>query len=976
MRYLEDLLNNSTIGTASGVTYADDLHRKVAVFDAVTDKITYAVGYSSTAIGWIPKQGTIGLWLKATDNGYILSSVGTGTKVAGDIRLQLLAGKLVWSVWDADEQHTIIGSTTIVNSGKYHWVAVSFGVGGMHLWVDGIEEGAFGASGDSTQTRNSLAVTLGTFASESASFIGRASDLKVSDVESDMTIIRGEDGAMAMRIHSYGVNPRYDFDFEYARNQIWNSLKTRVISSEAINISKQHGDFFTGRLLLENSDGLLTIENTASAYNLNGAEYDPLLDEARKVRIRQGIYCLPCASRGIAPTSTPAPTTGALASLTDCLYGSEADAGDANWVQWSLGSAATIVLKIDLGSAKNVSCGMLSFLSKSTGVKLPSTVQFAYSTDDATYTNCTPLAFDMSEYGDTTVGQRYLAWFTDLEKSARYIRATITNISASNTVAIDEFAVYAGATAESCLIETLTGYLGESIDAENGEATVSLEFLDVRKKENDNRLIELTEKYVNKRPEEIIYDLLTNTKYWTGSAGAYDAPVMASEIGWAEADDLSSFPLTKWQGQQGTIQDYIDQLCKCIGWVYDCDGDGKRQFWEPEYYRSTPSTFLNLFGQRWGMRGTVKRHKTGNDIRNYINVTAKEAKIGKVTGIIVQHAASIAKYGKRYGRVTEPLVTTADLQQRLGKSLLRDFAYARDAITVDAKGDFDLDRPDRIISFHEPIRAYLDKASLWTIQSYDTEMRTNGRGNYLGHITSKQHVSAPPVTVVGPNVSYPHAPIAFVTTDGQAVVSWGANTESNVTGYYVYLATGDTPASWTWTKRPKVTSAEDTITGLAVGNYWVYVTAVNADGTESPPSLPLHLVVDGENESWSYPDLQWGLEITAGAPLRQKKGDVVQELDVTDFGLFDLVSASAVVTLLGPAANTTPTNTREVAEVVPSGVSGHSYLYVRMPFDLFSAGDAPYWRVKLHSIKIAGVDYFAGVAIESANGYSATTWPS
>jgi hypothetical protein len=634
-------------------------------------------------------------------------------------------------------------------------------------------------------------------------------------------------------------------------------------------------------------------------------------------------------------------------------------------------------LKIDLGSAKAVVCGFISLLSLTASGSLPASVLFEYSTDNSTWYSCAPAAFDCSEYSNAAAGQRYLAYFTDLNKSARYIRATITNIASTNTVIADEFTVYAGATPSLVSVETINGYLGESIDADNGAATISVQFIDRCKRERDMRRIELTKEYKNQLPEYIIYQLLTDPMYWTGAAGAYDAPLTPQEITWASGANLSNFPITKWQGQQGTIADYIDQIAKSIGWIYDADGDGRRRFSEPEFHRLTASPWLNLFGQRWGLRGTVKRHKTGNDIRNYINVTGKNANIGTVTGITSKHSASIAKYGVRYARITEPLANTPDLQQRLGRALLRDFAYARDGVTISAKGDFDITRPRLVLTMNESVRAMLTKSSLFSIESCVTSMTTSGRGEYRSELGLKYYIGAPPP---------PIADVTGLQQNANVKVMWTASTDGAVVGYHVYWASGNDPAAWTFTKRAAVTAAEDTVTGLTNGvSYWFYVTAVNIDGTESPNSLLLNGVPTASPTGHAKTtDDSWELWVTVGVPVREG-ADVVQQIELavsfyldSPQGTYDELGAVGTVALIGPADNFSPgpVNVHSTFVLQPYEVGLSQYINVRMAYADFTAGDYVYWRVKVHSVKIRGVDYVDGNPPLSNYDASGTVWPA
>jgi hypothetical protein len=987
MRFLTDLLTDALhcSGTPTSIVWTDvALHRTVAQFGANDDVIAYAVTAISP-FGYFPKQGTIGFWAAVTTNGYILSSGGSA---AGDFRIESLSGVLKFSVWDG-AQRSVTGTTSIAD-GAYRWIAISFGVNGMHVYINGIEEGT--PLPLITQTRLANAVYAGAnLVGTTSGFIGHLSDLRVSDVESDPMIRYGEDGAMALRIHSYGVDPRYDFDFEYLREGLWRSLKTRVLSDQPITVKKPHGDFYTGGLVLDNHDGLLTIEHRDSTYNLlaDGITYDALLDEARKVRIRQGIDCYPNVSYGIAPTQvstgagplTAPDVAGSLAFLTDGLYGESEYAlaataiADTNWTKWTnVPSGGQIILKLDLGTAKTVACAVLSLLSVGAANKLPATVLFEHSTDDATYYSCGS-AFALSEYTDSDLGQQYLAWFTDLNKSAQYIRATITNIGETNTIAADEFAVYAGAAPALIDVETLNGYLGEAIDADNGEATITLNFLDLRKRERDNQWMELTPVYTNERPEHIIYHLLTDPAFWTGAAGAYDAPLTAQDIGWASTDNLSGFVIPTWQGQNGTIQDYIDQLAKVIGWVYDCDGDGKRQFWEPEYRRTTASTYLNLFGQRWGLRGTVKRHKTGDEIRNDIWVQGSPGwrlTPGYFNFYEAKHSLSIAKYGRRYARIIEPLAKTPDLQKRLALSILRDFAYARDALTVSAKGDFDIDRPKKICTFNEPIRAYLNRTDFFSVESCETEMRTAGRGEYRAELTAKQYIGGPPGAISGLK--------ALNGLSGAIRLDWTANTELDIDGYIVYWSLWNAnPALWSFTPRAKVTATTDTVTGLVDGTpYIFYVTAVNHDGTEGPRSVPsYHTPKDGGDPVELTVASQWRVDLDdTMSPTKEGSPQHLSVLLVLQLShdIFPVKPDSYTVAIYGPSTVVSPLYVTEQADIVPTLINSTETIYRRYALaDIPSATDC-YGCAELHRVTINKIQYELGTPITGNTCH--VQWPT
>jgi hypothetical protein len=750
--------------------------------------------------------------------------------------------------------------------------------------------------------------------------------------------------SMKLRIHSYSRAPDYDFDFEYKQGGNWLSLKDRVIATEPIRVTRGDREFATCALVLDNTDGGLTPENVDSEYNGGGMGWDPLIDEARPVRLKQGINCYANIADGITVTSTVAPTGGNLSVLTNGVYGDVWGSTPSEWVYWTaLGSGAQVTLTIDLGSTQMVWHGAASFLSQSDdGIWLPATVEWQYSIDGATWHDCAPAAFDMAEYAQSGTASRFVAWFTDLGKPARYVRAVIINIAAVTQLQIDEIEIFGGDETVFDYVESLKGYLGEDAQVDTGAGRIPIRFLDETKKEEDNREVVLTAEYTQQRPEQIIYDLLTNASYWTGAAGAYDGPVAAGDIGWDAVDDLSGFVVTKWHGQQNTIRGYIDEVAQLIGWRYDCDGDGVRQFWAPAWHAAVADDYMSFFGERWGRRGTFVRTKTGRDIRNKIELVWREGGLGAEVHRTFQHRGSVARYGARYGRWTEPVVTSLEVAEQLAQSLLAEFAYSRDGASVGIQGDFDIQRPCGICSFKEPIRAWVDKGDLWRVESVETEMITDGRGRFTAQVEVRDYVSNP---------TRPVANVAAASNANSITVSWDA--AANARGYCVYWASGNDPDAWTFTRRNKVSATSDTIPGLSAGDYWIYVTSINDDGVESENSaiitcpVPVHGTASGDEEdTWGWSDLLLMLgdcdanDVSAWA---QHQWPSIVDAD------------DAIVELLGPSTVIPPTNVTQTVPVKP--VSGWTNEYLRYRADLFAGSTSVRWRWRIAAVAIDTAGY-------------------
>jgi hypothetical protein len=928
---------------------------------------------------------------------------------------------------------------------------------------------------------------------------------------------------MALRIHEYSLAPDFAAELWYYRDAAWHDLTERVLvansSGNPFPITKTMGyrQPYSCSLTLNNEDGLLTPENTASAYNKNAAlAYDALLDEGRKMRLKWGINCYGSLT-GSASVSGTAATAGTLPQLVDALYADAEDEDDGEWVHWSAVAAnAEIVLTVDLGSAQTVRHGMISFLSMTNAspqIMLPSSVKFEYSTDNAIWYDCAGEIFKMrpgdlvteadAEYNDSRTGQNFLAWFTDLSKSARYLRITITNIAEENEIYLDEIGVWGGDTKTAQLVNGFTGYLGDSIDAYSSDGRIELQFQDVRKKEGDNRLLELTRMYKDERPEQIIFDLLTNVAYWSfgeasddsvvlnggfesgldnwegdgetviwsetahsgarsarlppfsgsmwiqqgsipivagtdyriawwakstlwpggkfhlhiipdvgdwgrypasgnvqpgeswhyfqcgftapegattctlwfdkgegwcqlwfddvemvplnaiSEGGSYGASVDISEIGWTADENLSGFEIPKWQGQNATILDYCKELAALIGWVYDADGDGVRQFYEPEFNRLTASEYLNYWGYR--QCGGPTRHKTGIEIRNIITVVGAE-KGGKEISRPYRHEGSIAKYGPRTGKVTQPLIKNGTLCDQLGKALLRDFAYCRDALTAKVWGSFDIERPKSIVAFHEPVRAFLDKDSLWSIESVSQEMCVAGEGSFRSEIECRQFVSTCPGSP---------ANIACTGAANSIIVAWDANAECDIDGYYVYYSE---TADGVFARSGKTSGAGAEITGLADDTpYWICVTAANVAGTESEKSALVKCLAGVGNSGTEA--TTWGI---ADFDSDLADDDPTVSLDFHWTPDIDCTPDYIIVSICGPSDVDPATNKTEYTRMeISNGVLAH--VFSRHAKLDFMPGVTKYWRLAIHEVVVGDVHYKFGSPLYSNS--TSETWP-
>ena len=131
----------------------------------------------------------------------------------------------------------------------------------------------------------------------------------------------------------------------------------------------------TADLTLDNTDGMLARDNRVSSWNYDvSSTYDPLLDEGRFIRLRQGVELHPNLAYGLSyECASPAPTRPeSLRSveLTDGGFGQTGNELDDAWIGWQ-GQQATVVFT--LSPARHIHSVAASILSRSAAdVLLPS----------------------------------------------------------------------------------------------------------------------------------------------------------------------------------------------------------------------------------------------------------------------------------------------------------------------------------------------------------------------------------------------------------------------------------------------------------------------------------------------------------------------------------------------------------------------------------------------------------------------------
>ena len=146
-----------------------------------------AIDYSDTLF---PAQGTIELDVRSTTpGGWILDTRGVGTRVIGDAVMTINSTGFVFFAVDpigGQNPLTLPGVTsfTMVNDGYFHTVSVSYGSGGLQMYVDGRLEDS-NASNTTPLVRSTI--TLGDYVDAvPQSFIGSIRHIRTSAVQADV----------------------------------------------------------------------------------------------------------------------------------------------------------------------------------------------------------------------------------------------------------------------------------------------------------------------------------------------------------------------------------------------------------------------------------------------------------------------------------------------------------------------------------------------------------------------------------------------------------------------------------------------------------------------------------------------------------------------------------------------------------------------------------------------------------------------
>ena len=588
----------------------------------------------------------------------------------------------------------------------------------------------------------------------------------------------------------------------YWRDGAWRELSERVLFP--VTLSCRLRSPATLSLVLENSDGLLARDNQPSPLNRNQAgQYDPLLEEMRKVRLLQGVracinyaagHCYTCT-----PPSPQRPDSGG--ELTDGNFATT-NPSHAAWVGWY--GQNTVTVTVDLDSANPIAGVAARCLSaEAYQVLLPTRVAVSVGSASAGGPFTPVGEMPLDHLANDLAGRAHCLSLLDLAASGRWVRLEFT-CQPNSWLQVDEVAVYHGVFGEDLLQTTFTGYLGDAMSQDGGwGGQVRLEQIRDTTKRLADLFIETYSQYRDQTVEAIVRDLLTNPTYGACCAEA-DFELAASE-----------FVMPRWTSQNQSLLASCQELARVLGWVFGADVEGK--------YRLAPLSYEERTAEHVfrGDRDLMAWRKTasGLKMRNVVVVRSRDSASREITAK-VQDATSVASYGPRLFALNEPTVKTGPLARQLALAVLRDYGLVQGTGTAVARANVLL-VPGQVVAVHEPEGTASRSDQLYRLVALEAEQT----GDYCGEHTMT-------LSLASYRPSAPGMPQGLVATPGDQSVSldWGDNPEPQLAGYRVYQA--DAMAGpYQLIEEPQ--ESEYLVTGLTNDQtYWFRVSALDRDGVE------------------------------------------------------------------------------------------------------------------------------------------------
>ena len=604
---------------------------------------------------------------------------------------------------------------------------------------------------------------------------------------------------MDVKANQLSAESRPLAQLQFRRDDTWWDLSDRLLFPLAI--TRRLKAVSTADLVLDNADGMLARDNRVSSWNYDtSSTYDPLLDEGRVIRIRQGLEARPNLAYGLSygcGTSAPTrPESLRGTELTDGGFGQPRNELDEAWVGW-YGSQATVVLT--LSPARAVHSVAASLLTRAAaGVLLPASASVTLTGSAGTHT--APLSVD--HLRDDPAGRRQYLYGLDLDQ--RDVSQVIFHFhpqSQDAWIELDEVALYDASTTADWLKTTFTGILGDEITqhaTDRGVIHIG-QVRDATKRLAD-LFVEMFDHYEGLAIEEIVEDLLVNPRY--------EAALSAEDY----SLDATGFVMPKWTEQNASALDACAQLAKMIGWVFEADDEGVYVLRDLEWTTQTGEETYLAGRDLLGWAPSV----SGINLRNRIVVKSRDARNRDIC-VRVDDPQSIARYGPRLFTIFEPTMRSASLARQLANAIRRDYSWIQPTGSGVVAGDVFM-RPGRVVTVVHSGCTHSGPDQLYRVEAVEHRQTGHRHGAHTMQLELR-----------GYRHRVPTAPDSLVAApmDSAVQLDWAPQPElPSIVGYRVFQA--DTMAQ-SYSQVASVAAPPVVVTSLTnAQTYWFKVAAWTA----------------------------------------------------------------------------------------------------------------------------------------------------
>ncbi len=582
---------------------------------------------------------------------------------------------------------------------------------------------------------------------------------------------------------------------EFMRDGYWWDLSDRLLFP--LTITRRLKAVTTADVQLDNADGRLARANQFSSWNYDtSSTFDPLLDEGRIIRIRQGLELHPNLAYGLPYSCNPAPTRPQSLSggeLTDGGFGQVGNELDDAWVGWQ-GQEATVVFT--LSPARDVHSVAASVLTRTAAnVLLPSFASVTLIGSGGALT--APL--EASHLRDDPAGRRQYLYVLDLnQRDVAQVIFEFYSRPGSAWVQFDEIAIHDAAATVDWLKTTFTGILGDEITEQvTGGGIIHLgQVRDMTKRLGD-LFVEVFDHYEDMPLEDIVEDLLRNSRY-----EAEQEPADYSL-------DATGFMMPKWSEQNATVLDACAQLATMIGWTFEADDEGIYTLHDLEWETQTGEETYLADRDLLGWAPSV----SGISLRNRIAVRSRDARSRELS-VLVEDSQSIERYGPRLFTVFEPTMRTAMLARQLARAIRRDYSWVQPTGAGVVAGDVFI-RPGRVVTVVHSGCTHSGPEQLYRVEAVVHRQTGHRYGAHTMDLELRGY---------RPRVPYAPGSLVAQPMENAVELTWSPDPDDpTVIGYRAFKSLTMTG---TYSQVASVAAPPALVTGLTNGQtYWFKVAA-------------------------------------------------------------------------------------------------------------------------------------------------------